>query len=115
MSGHRDESGFRHLMRVRLGVNGAPGRLLHCEKKDKSGWYWKVKLDTGEWVWPEGLVIDGPGDLLATCQDCRLPFLCKVDAPLCPYCDEHAHGTQQRADEHQEYAGVRPRGPSRRR
>jgi hypothetical protein len=57
----RDESGFRHRLRVRLGANGPLGRLLHIEKKDKSGWYWKVKLDSGEWVWPADLHVDGTG------------------------------------------------------
>lgn len=94
-----DESAFRRLMRVRLGKNGPRGRLMHCEKKDRSGWYWKVKLETGEWAWPADIHIDGPGELVARCQECRLPFLCKVIEPLCRYCDEAAFGTSQRADE----------------
>lgn len=43
MSGQRDTNGYRHGMRVRLGSHGPTGKLLHCEKKDKSGW--KVKID----------------------------------------------------------------------
>lgn len=114
MSGHRDESGYRHLMRVRLGQHGAKGRLFHCEKKDKSGWYWRVKLDDGTWTWPADLHIDGPGELVARCQDCGLPFLCQVDAPLCPHCEESAFGTGARSQESSDYVGTRNRGPARR-
>jgi hypothetical protein len=68
-------AGYKHLMRVRLGQHGPAGRLLHCEKKDKSGWYWKVKLDSGEWVWPADLHVDGTGPLVSHCRDCGLPFI----------------------------------------
>src|SRR5690242_104845 len=111
-----NESAFRPNMRVRLGPNGPAGYLRHCEKKDRSGWYWKVKLLTGEWAWPADIHIDGPGDRVSTCRDCGLPFLSvNHGEPLCRYCSEEAFGTQQRAQEPAEYAGLRPHGPSRRR
>jgi hypothetical protein len=109
----RNESGFKHLLRVRIGANGPTGRLLHIEKKDKSGWYWKVKLDSGEWVWPADLVQDGPGDCVGRCQDCGMRFLSQQPEPLCPSCSEAAFGTAQRAKEPNDYVGTRWRGPAR--
>jgi hypothetical protein len=115
MSGYRDESGYRHMMRVRLGQHGATGSLRHCEKKDKSGWYWRVKLDGGQFTWPADIHIDGKGDLVSRCRDCGLPFItATVGEPLCCYCDESAHGTKQRAQEPSDYHGLAPRGPARR-
>jgi hypothetical protein len=114
MSGQRDTNGYRHGMRVRLGSHGPTGKLLHCEKKDKSGWYWKVKLDSGEWVWPGDLYIDGKGDIVARCQDCGLLFITATVEPLCHYCSEAAFGTTQRAQEPSDYHGLAPRGPARR-
>jgi hypothetical protein len=107
-------AGYKHLMRVRLGRHGPAGRLLHCEKKDKSGWYWKVKLDSGEWVWPADLHVDGTGPLVSHCRDCGLPFIHeRAGEALCRYCDEDAHGTTQRAQEPSDYQGTRARGPAR--
>jgi len=91
-----DESGYRHYLRVRMGINGPKGRLLKCKKRDNSGTYWKVHLDDGKWVWPDGLVLDGPGDRVATCADCGIPFMSDGSSPLCPNCDESAFGTRAR-------------------
>jgi hypothetical protein len=96
-----DESAFRHGTRVRLGATGPKGRLLRCAKRDGTGSYWKVRLDRGDWVWPEGLVLDGPGDRVATCAECALPFLSIDVEVLCPRCDERVHGTAARAAERQ--------------
>jgi hypothetical protein len=94
-----DESAFRHYMRVRMGATGPTGRLLRCARRNGGGHYWKVHLDSGEWVWPDGLVIDGPGDRVAVCAECELPFMTKGDEPLCAYCDEKLFGTSVRASE----------------
>lgn len=116
MSGHRDESGYRHLMRVRLGQHGATGRLMKCTSKRTGETYWKVKLDAdGTWTYPEDLIVDGRGDHVSHCRDCGLPFItATVGEPLCCYCDESAHGTTQRAQEPSDYHGLAPRGPARR-
>lgn len=87
---------FQHYMRVRIGGAGGPlGRLMRCEKKDGSGHYWKVRLDTGEWVWPDAMVLDGPGHYVGHCAECELPML--MEQPngvgLCRYCDESMFGT----------------------
>jgi hypothetical protein len=116
MSRDTDVSAFRHLMRVRLGVKGPKGQLLRCSKREGGGTYWKVKLDSGEWVWPDGIIIDGPGDRVGTCAECGLPFMSPSPVPpICGVCDEKLFGTQQRASEPAEYQGARARGPSRRR
>jgi hypothetical protein len=114
MSGQRDTNGYRHGMRVRLGSHGPTGKLLHCEKKDKSGWYWKVKLDSGEWVWPADLHIDGKGALVQHCRECRLPFLGDGIKDFCYRCDEEMFGVVPAVTERAEYQGTRPRGPARR-
>lgn len=105
--GDTDQSAYRHGLRVRMGVSGPKGVLLRCERKDGSGFYWKVRLQSGEWVWPTGLILDGPGDQVAVCEQCTLPFMTtKVgDGLLCAHCDEEIYGTRARAAE--------PRDPSR--
>jgi hypothetical protein len=110
----RDESGFRHRLRVRLGPTGPTGRLLHIEKKDKSGWYWKVKLDSGEWVWPADLHVDGQGQLVQHCRECRLPFLGDGIKDFCYRCNEELFGVVPTVTERSDYQGTRPRGPARR-
>jgi hypothetical protein len=88
--------------------------LLHCEKKDKSGWYWKVKLDSGEWVWPADLHVDGQGALVQHCRECRLPFLGDGVKDFCYRCNEELFGVVPPVTERADYQGTRPRGPARR-
>lgn len=111
----RDESAYRHYTRVRIGITGPQGRLMRCAKKDGSGHYWKVRLDTGEWMWPADLILDGPGDRVAACAECGMRFMTTEPAVLCPGCDEKLFGTQQRAEEPDDIQGMRNRGPYRRR
>ncbi len=89
----RDETGFRHGLRVRIGANGPKGKLLQCEKRDNSGKYWRVRLDSGEWVWPDNIVIDGPGDHVERCLECRLEFIGNVGDLLCTPCQDDRFGT----------------------
>jgi hypothetical protein len=88
----RDESGFRHGLRVRIGApTGPKGKLLRCTGRN---WpYWKVHLDNGEWVWPDDIIIDGAGDRVERCLDCRLPFMGTLGDLLCPGCQESQFGT----------------------
>jgi hypothetical protein len=93
-----DPSAFRHYLRVRIGIDGPKGRLLHCDKRHGSGKFWKVKLDSGAWVLPEGLILDGPGDRVATCRQCGLSFVTgDRHEVLCRLCQEVAFGTTARA------------------
>jgi hypothetical protein len=94
-----DTSGFHHGLRVRMGARGPKGMLLRCERRDGTGFYWKVRLNTGEWVWPEGLILEGPGTRVGVCEQCALPFMTDQtgDGLLCPRCDEEIHGTRARA------------------
>jgi len=92
----RDESAFRHGLRVRIGANGPKGKLFKCQ--GQRGPFWKVKLQNGEWVWPDGIVIDGAGTHLQHCLDCRLPFMGDVGDLLCKPCQDDTFGTdEQRA------------------
>jgi hypothetical protein len=97
---------YRHGMRVR--VRGRKGILWHCEKRDGSGSYWKVLLqpavgderrpNDGEWVWPDGLAVDGPGDELASaCASCELPFYRRPGSGelICARCDFEQFGTEE--------------------
>lgn len=97
----RDTSGYRHGLRVRLGVTGPKGILLRCETKDGAGHYWKVRLQRGDWVWPDGCILEGPGDQVARCEACGLSFLTdqRGDGLLCPVHDEEIFGTRARAAE----------------
>lgn len=99
MNERRDESGFRHGLRVRIGKDGPKGKLFHCNKRDGTGKYWSVKLNAGDWVWPDGIVIDGPGDHLAGhCLDCRMPFIGDSGDLLCRACQGEMFGaTSDRA------------------
>lgn len=65
----RPPSCFGHRDRVLVGANRAPGRLMRCEsKKPGGGEYWKVLLDSGEWVWPDRIVLAGEGDRVGICE-----------------------------------------------
>lgn len=58
---------FRHYDRVLVGADRAKGRLLHCEKRG-GGKYFKVKTDAGDWRWPDNMILDGPGNIVAVCE-----------------------------------------------
>jgi hypothetical protein len=111
----RDESGFRHGLRVRIGAGGPKGQLLRCEKRHGSGHYWKVRLDTGPWVWPDDLILDGPGDHVERCMDCRLPFMGNVGELLCAPCQEDQFGTPSDRSTAARDDSFRRRGPYHRR
>jgi hypothetical protein len=86
-----DESGFRHLMRVRLGVNGAKGRLYRCTSR-RGYEFWRVKLADRTWAWPADCVQDGEGDTVTRCGDCDMRFISDGSSPLCRYCNPSAFG-----------------------
>ena len=87
-------SAFRHGMRVR--VQGAKGVLLECTPSRTSGRpYWKVRLQTGQWVWPDDLVVDGPGDeRVEACASCGLPYYRRAGSGelICARCDVEQFG-----------------------
>src|SRR5262245_26672405 len=95
MSSRDTTTGFRHGLRVRIGgLTGQRGVLLLCEKRDGTGRYWKVRLNSGEWVWPDQLVADGLGAHLATCADCNIRFVtADPSRPTCDRCEAEARGT----------------------
>lgn len=89
MAKRDEEIDFTHGMRVRVGgFQGRRGRILRCKRKPpQTGHYWKVKLDTGEWVWPTDVVSDTDGRLELRCQECGIRFRCHESEPFCPACD----------------------------
>ena len=110
----RDETGFRHGLRVRMGATGQKGQLLRCEKRDGTGHYWKVKLSNGQWVWPDGIVIDGTGQHMSHCHECRLPFMGSLTDLLCQPCQDEVFGTtteraQDASEQHFARRGTHPR------
>jgi hypothetical protein len=87
---------LHHGDRVRMGgFDGPRGIVLRCQKRTGAGHYFKVKLDNGSWVWPDGAVVDSAGTYELTCHDCAGPFRANhLATPLCPNCeqrDERAH------------------------
>jgi hypothetical protein len=96
----RLEGSYKHLMRVRMGPSLAPGVLLLCETRSGDT-YWKVRLDTGAWVAPVGLIVDGPGTTVAPCASCELPFLREAGSGelICPRCHAEQFGEASRVDD----------------
>jgi len=89
-------SSYRHGLRVRIGgIDGPRGILLQCG----GGAYWRVKLDRGEWIHPDRLVVDGVGDVLGgSCAQCDLPYKTTPGNPICDACDASANGPRERFD-----------------
>ena len=110
-----DESGYRHNLAVRVGVDGPKGRLLRCRKRDNSGHYWRIRLAdsspgaTSKWVWPdERMIVDSPGDVVGRCAECGLQYMTRGDSPLCPSHTDAAFGSQeQRAEDGGRFDRVR--------
>ena len=99
-----------------VGANRAPGRLMRCESKNPGGGeYWKVLMDSGEWLWPDGIILDtsaGPGAGVAVCEVCGARFTTQQrgDGLLCRRCNDETFGSA--ADHAIDAAGdrFRPRG-----
>jgi len=104
----RSEYGFRHNLPVRIGSpTGPKGRLLQCN--GRTGQYWKVKLDSGDWVWPDDIIVDDGGDRIEICLDCRLRFLGKPGELICRRCQETTFGTADERRTAVDDARYRPR------
>jgi hypothetical protein len=61
-----------------------------------------VRLQSGAWVWPDDLVVDGPGDQMhAACASCGLSYLTSAGSGelICRRCDAEQFGTAVRATE----------------
>lgn len=94
----RPPSCFIHRSKVLVGANRHPGRLMRCESKQPGGReYWKVLLDSGEWVWPDGLILATPGANVATCEAGAGRFMTDEhgDGLLCPRHEAEMFGTAE--------------------
>jgi hypothetical protein len=87
-------------MRVRMfRPDGPIGVLLHCQGRSGAPWYWRVRLQNGDWLDPtDGTLIvdrvkprDGDG-LIAACDHCRLPFMGAPGEFLCDQCQYETFG-----------------------
>jgi hypothetical protein len=93
----RSESGFRHGLRVRVGAR--KGVLLHCQGRTGDGYYWKIRLQSGLWVWPDDFAVDGPGTVLGdSCAQCGLPYYHRGEELICMPCGEASFGPASRVD-----------------
>jgi len=118
----RNESAFRHGMRVRLGsLTGPKGTLYHCERRDGSATYWRVRLaNSREWVPPDAfgpLIVEGVGDAInPECASCGLAFVMRAGsgALLCARCEGEQFGESATRD-HEFQAYHRRAGYQRRR
>ena len=76
-----------HGDRVQIGFGGPAGTVIRRRKSDGRGAYFKVCLDSGEWVWPDHAVAESSGAHERRCAECGLAF--RTDTPLevhCPNC-----------------------------
>jgi hypothetical protein len=87
------EAGFVHGLRVRVGND--KGVLLRCEPRAGDP-YWRIRLQTGEWLQPRDFIVDGPGDEVDDCAQCGLPCYHRVGDLLCQRCDVAAFGPSTR-------------------
>jgi DNA-directed RNA polymerase subunit RPC12/RpoP len=88
-----------HGYRVTLGHGGPAGVLNHCLSKTTLRRYWKVKLDSGAWVWPDDVVAESEGPCVARCVECELEYrgATPQSGGLCPNC-AHALLARERPD-----------------
>lgn len=70
-------------MRVTFGHGGPVGTLFFCKRR-----FWKVRMDAGDWRWPDGIVVLSAGSFVRTCQECDLQFRTdKAGEVFCNPCD----------------------------
>jgi hypothetical protein len=97
-------AGYRHGLRVRMGTPDGPrGVLLECDSRAGRK-YWRVRLQTGEWKWPNelgGLIVDGDGDAVSECASCGLRFILRTGSGdlICTRCDYEQFGTEARVSD----------------
>jgi hypothetical protein len=105
-----------HGYRVTLGHGGPAGVLNRCLSKTYLRYFWKVKLQSGAWVWPDGIVADSTGPCIARCVECELEY--RGETPqsggLCPNC-AHAQLARQRPDHDRDAEPSHQFGRARRR
>lgn len=95
-------------LRVTFGHAGEKGTLFFCKRR-----FWKVRMDAGDWRWPDGIVIDSTGAHVSVCQECELEF--RSDKPrevFCAQCEQRmdaADARDPRTAQQFERLGRRPR------
>ncbi len=90
---------LHHGDRVRVGTyDGRLGTVIRCRKKNGSSHYFKIKLDDGEWLWPDHVVADSRGQYDCTCRECEIPFKSDdIGEIFCPNCTRRQNAELQAA------------------
>jgi hypothetical protein len=64
---------------------GVPGIVYRC--RGQRGPYFKARLQTGEWVWPDQVIAQSSGPYLRTCGECGIDFRSEAaNSHTCPNC-----------------------------
>jgi hypothetical protein len=70
-------------LRVTFGHGREAGTLFLCKHR-----FWKVRMDAGDWRWPDGIVVESTGAHVRVCQECELEFRTDVrNEVFCVPCD----------------------------
>ena len=81
-----------HGDRVSIGVGGAAGTVIR-RPRTGGGHYFKVRLDSGEWVWPDRAVALSSGAHERRCAECEIAFRTDDHAEVhCPNCARRLTG-----------------------
>lgn len=77
--------------RVQHRTSGTKGTVIKCRyRAPREGTYFRVRLVTGVWVWPEQVIAESEGPYLTTCIECAIGM--RTKAPnglgLCVNCAE---------------------------
>jgi hypothetical protein len=74
--------------RVQRRLSGLTGTVLRCLKKDRSGYYFRVRFDDGTWDWVDDtLIAASAGAYDCRCAECEIAFRSNnIREPLCPNC-----------------------------
>jgi hypothetical protein len=69
-------------VQTRAGVTGV---VFRC--RGRRGPYFKAKLRTGEWVWPDQVIAESSGTYAARCGECCIDFRSQAaNSHTCPNC-----------------------------
>jgi hypothetical protein len=83
--------------------DGVQGIVFRC--RGQRGPYFKVKLSTGEWVWPDQVIAESSGPYLRTCGECGIEF--RSEAPNSYTCPNCVAGIRRAQGDHDHARGSR--------
>lgn len=84
----RDQYEPRNGDRVQTRLSGRRGEIIRCVKKDRTGFYFRVKFDDGAWDWPNDVIAESSGLYQLFCRECSIEFRSdNIREVLCPNCE----------------------------